>query len=308
MPEITTNEQLWARLDAAHIRGQAQQAKLAADSEHQPTLGDVFLWPPPNDLGLGWVVVSDHPNDAALAYTIPADGHPLAGLADVVVRDVGREPLYLRCGRGRWLRRADLPTERRYRALDPHHVRRAQEKLRQIAAGPLDGSSAAWEDEADPDYHAWMAEVTEAVLGFANHSHQQSIVLTDRDFTPCTSKRHGEQTVEPSLAAAGVDPFAELLAPPGDLVVSAYLLPFGGPGELRVIREPDGVVIVFESESVQEPPAVAATEATGRWQPLVWDITPNRTAARATAPWIEGLVRLRVGTEQSSREVIVSKP
>lgn len=307
MPDITPNDQLWARLDAAHARGQARQAALVAEPGHSPTPGDVYLWPPPNDLGLGWIVVSDHPNNAALAYTIPADGHPLAGLADVVVRDAGREPLYLRCGRGRWVRRTDLQAERRYRVLDLHHVRRAQEKIRLIAAGPLDGSSSAWEDEADPDYHAWMAEVTEAVLGFADRG-LQPVVLTDQDFIPWTSKRHREQTIERSLAAAVADPFAELIAPPGDLVVFASSLPFAGPGELRVIREPDGVAIVFEAKTAGESPVVAVTDATGRWQPLVWDTTPNRTAARATTPWIEGQVRLRIGTEEASREVIVPKP
>jgi len=135
MADMTKLNEMWARLDAANALVQAGPA-----DRREPSPGDVYLWAPPNELGLDWVVVNEHPDDSALIYVVPADANSLAGLADVVVREAGREPISLRCGRGAWVRRDELAPERRYRVLDLHHINRAQEKIRQIVTGPLDGS------------------------------------------------------------------------------------------------------------------------------------------------------------------------
>ncbi len=301
MTDATKLNEMWAHLESAraHIRARPAESR-------EPALGDVYLWAPPNELGLDWVVVNDHPDNPALVYVVPADGHPLAGLGDVVVREAGRERISLRCGRGAWVRRDELVSERRYRVLDSHHTTRAQEKVRQIVAGPFDGSSAAWEDEADPDYDAWMAEVTNAVLGVTHRDPRRPITLAEKEFIPWTVRLRQEQPADKSLAAAGPrDKFAHLIAPPpGELTVLAGPLPWAGPGELRVVRAPTGVVIVFRATSPAEPPLVVSADPTGDWIPMVWD---SGTDLQAFAPWSGEQVRLRVGTGESAEEVIVHK-
>jgi hypothetical protein len=298
MADGTKITELWAQLEAAHSRAGTQPATRA------PTPGDVYTWAPPNDLGLDWVVVSTHPDDPARVFVVPADGQDVAGLADVVVRATGCEPLSLRCGRGVWLRTSDLPAERWYRALDDHHTHRAQEKVRQIAAGTLDGSSAAWEDEVNPDYDAWMMEVTRAVLG-ATARNRSPITLVERDFGPWRTRLQQERAAEVPLAAATHDPFAELLAPP---VVSTSPLPFSGSGDLRVVRSATGATVVFETDVPTDPPPLSVVDAAGTWTQLVWECDPDRTHARATALWGAGQVHLRVGSGDSAWEVIVPKP
>lgn len=303
MTNSTRINEMWARLEAAHARDRARQATPAVPAR-AAELGDVYLWPPPNALGLDWVVVSDHPNDAELVFVVPADGHPLSGLADVAVRDAGSEPLYLRCGRGLWVRRADLPPERRYRALGPHHLRRAQEKVRQIAAGPLGGASSAWEDEANPDYHAWMTEVTEAVLEYPGRTRREPLALTRADFRSIEQFRT-PQTEAPALAAAdGLTPAAE--RDRDDRV--AYLLPAPGSGELLLVLEGSGVRVVFRSlESAAAPPVFAA-DAEGEWREADWSFTPKRRGADALLPWVGDRVQLRVGTPGDHQEYTIARP
>jgi hypothetical protein len=206
------------------------------------------------------------------------------------------------------VRRSDLQTERRYHVLDAHDLKCVQEKLRQIAVGPLDGSSGAWEDESNPDYHAWIAQVTEAVLLFPERSRRQAIILTDSDFTPRTIPLSWQTREERALAAAGADPFAEQLAPPlGELSVLANSLSFSGPGEMWVIRESDGAAIVFQARVAATPPAVEVDLA-GEWQPLTWKLTSDQTAGRVSAAWLEDQIRFRVGTGDDSQEIVVLKP
>jgi hypothetical protein len=253
------------------------------------------------------LVVNDHPEDASMKYVVPADGCPLAGLADVAVHEEAREPLYLRCGLGLWLRRSDLPTKWRYRVLDSHHVTRTRLKLLQIAAGPLDAASAAWEDEADPEYHAWMAAVTRAVLPFSRWGGSETITLTDRDFATVTIAT--KRGAEPALAAAGKDPFADLIAPPqNNLTVLASPIPFPGPGSLWVVRNSDGATVIFETESPVDPPVIASLNFTGQWQPAAWVASPSGSTHRADSPWIEGQVRIRLGAGEATREIVVAKP
>jgi len=320
MADGTNLDQLWARLAAAHARGQARQAELTAAPGRAAAPGDVYLGVPPDEHVLAWAVVSDHPADSELVYVVPADGHPLAGLADVAVRDPAGEPLYLRCGRGLWVRRADLAPNRRCRVLGPHHLRRARLKIRQIATGPLDGPTAAWQDEADPAYHDWMDGVTAAVLAAA--AGQESSVLPG--FVAALSGRPAggvgagpdigvrastgsgfEATVgEPALAAAGTDPFSHPPAPAAPVEGLGRPLPFDGPGRLVVVHHPAGVAVIFEGPPSAAPPPVSAADASGDWQPLAWEFTPDRAVARATAPWLGGQVRLRVGAGAVEETVI----
>jgi hypothetical protein len=306
MSDATKFDQLWAQLAAAHARGQARQAELDAQRAHAPAPGDAYLWVPVNEYVLAWVVIGAHPTDAEFVYVVPADSYARAGLADVAVRDANAPPLFVRCGRGHWMRRADLDARRRFRVLDAHHVRRLQQKLRQIAHGPLDGSSAAWEDEADPDYRDWMANVTASVLGAMAQARRGPGVSSG--FMMRGGDPDGAFAEEIALAAADFDTFPDPSAPAVEDLGTQ--LPFDGPGELWIVKEVTGVSVVFRPapDTVPaEPPAAAATDATGAWRELVWELAPDRSAARAGAPWINQQVRLRVGTGASAREHTVTK-
>ena len=282
-------DRLRTQLAESHARGQAHQAELAAARDRPAAPGDAYLWSPADEHVLAWVVVCPHPTDADVVYVVPADAHPLAGIADVAVRDVGAAALFLRCGRGHWIARADLDPRRRFRTLDAHHVRRAQQKLRQIVTGPLDGSSAAREHEADPGYRDWMAGVTASVLGAVGKSRRG----------PGVAERLMTRGGEPSGALADLDSLLAELGPAEE----GEPLPFDSPGRLAAVREVTGVALVFEPDagSPSDPPAVVATDATGAWRALAWDVAPDGTA-RATAPWLGGRVRLRVGTGPAARE------
>lgn len=281
MADSSKLDHLYARLAEAHAQGQAHLADLDAQRSRPPTPGDVYLFLPADEYVCAWVVANAHPQEPKYVYILPADEYPRAGLSDVPVRDGGTEALFVRCGHGQWVPRAELKPENRYRVLDARHVRRVQRKLKQITTGPLDGPSSAWEDESNPDYRDWMANVTATVLG--------SIAQANRG------------TAAFSLA--------DLEAVPGEGADegAGESLPFDGPGRLAVVREPTGATLVFEPDAGAVPPAVSAADAAGVWRALAWEPVPGRAAARLAVPWIEGRARLRVGTGDDAREHTVSK-
>lgn len=298
MAERPNISELWARAAAAHARGEARRAELSAD-RRPAAPGDVYLWVPANEYVAAGVVVGVDAG-ADLAYLVPADGNALAGLADVLVRDGQGEPLCLRCGRGQWVRRADLSPDRRYRVLSPHHVRRAQQKLQQISTAALEGPSSAWEAEADPDYADWIASVSAVVLAAA----AQREPVAGGFFA---SRKHGGgfglSELEAAFAdTAAVAAFATALSDeaPGTAI------PFNGPGTLHAVPEASGVEVVFEADATAAPPTLFAADAIGNWHALAWVVESDR-AARATAPWTGAEVRLRAGNDPSAPVVVVAR-
>ncbi len=290
---------LWARAADAQARGRVHRAALAAD-RRPPAPGDVYLWVPANDHVLAWVVVGLHPTDADLVCVVPADGNPLAGLADVPVRGGPGEPLCLRCGRGQWVRRADLAPDRRYRVLSEHHVCRARQKLRQLATGPLDGPSSAWEAQADPDYTDWMASVTAAVLAAAARREPVAgAFFASRKSAGGLSLNELEAAFDDTAAVAA---FAAALSEEE----LGTAIPFAGPGSLRAVAEAAGASVVFEADASAAPPALFAADATGLWHALEWTVESDRTA-RTTAPWVGAEVRLRAGADPTAAVVVVAK-
>ena len=302
MADISKLDHLYARLAEAHAQGQAHLADLDARRTRPPTPGDVYLFLPADEYVCAWVVANAHPHEPEYVYVVPADEYPRAGLSDVPVRDGGTEPLFVRCGRGQWVPRADLKPENRYRVLDAHHVRRVQRKLKQITTGPLDGPSSAWEDESDPDYRDWMANVTATVLGAIAQAHRGPDV-SGRFAMTRGAAAFDLADLEVALAAMGDDEPAEGDADEG----AGEALPFDGPGRRAGVREPAGVSLVFEPDTGAAPPAVSAADAAGAWRALSWEPVPGRAAVRLALPWIEGRVRLRVGVGDAAREHTVSK-
>lgn len=291
-------DELWARAADAHARGQAHRAQLGGD--RPPAPGDAYLWVPANDYVLAWVVVGLHPTDPGLAFVVPADGNSLTGLADVLVREPAGEPMCLRCGRSQVVPVADLEPDRRFRVLGAHHVRRAQRKIRELAVGPLGGTAAAWEAQADPDYQDWIANVTAAVLDAAARREK-----TQGGFL-MTRKGGGGLSLEELEAAfndtAAVGALSAAIANE-DLSTP---IPFPGPGDLRAVPEADGARVLFEAPEPAAPPAVFAADAGGVWHPVAWTVLSDRTAT-ALVPWVGEQVRLRAGSDPAAPEIVVAK-
>ena len=289
-----------------------RQAATAAAAGRPPAPGDVYLFPGPAALDLSWVVVAG-PEEDGLLFAVPADGHPLAGLSDVVVDSSAAGPLVLRCGHGLWVHPDALRPEWRVGTLEERHVRRAGRKLAQVAAGTLEGTAAQWEAEANPDYEGWLAEVDRAVDALAGALRLREEELTPADFSrtvrpagPPEEAEAGEPQLAHAAATAG--PLPELLeglaqAPPEG--PPARRLDFLYPGELFLVLESGGVAVLYLRSGDQPPPELHEIDAAGGEHPAPWQYTPNNTAARAAFAWRDGRVRLRLGRGPHAREVTV---
>lgn len=122
-------------------------------------LGNLYVAPIPEAAAEGaidWVCVRLHPDDDTIGYFVPVDECPLVGICDVVVKHEGRK-LVLRCADGVW-----ASGDKFTRLLGRVYTEEARRMLAAIVRGPMKSSAARLENEADPDYQFWMAEVREA--------------------------------------------------------------------------------------------------------------------------------------------------
>lgn len=290
----------------------AQRAARAAEGARPPQPGDVYLFPGPSPVDLHWVALGAHP-DKDLLFAVPADGHPFVGLTDVEVPPSERcGLLVLRCGHGLWIHREEFRPDLRVGVIEERYVRRALDKLGQMAAGKLRGLASQWEAEANPDYEDWMDQVGQAVDTLADALRFREELLTPADFRDVLELRSHARAVEAesqyALAAASSGALAQLheelqRSPVGTPLVRRvnYLY----PGELFLVLEADGLAVVYLKQGDQPPPELHAPSPTGTPRPAEWITSPQGTAMRASFPWDEGQVRLRFGRGERAREVTV---
>jgi hypothetical protein len=295
-------------------RYRESKATLAAASQRPPQPGDLYLFPGPAAIDQSWGIIAG-PNERGLLFAVPADGHPLAGLTDVIVAETAAcGPLVLRCGHGLWIHPSDFPADGRIGILDDRHVRRAVRKMAQIAAGKLEGTASQWEAEANPDYHEWLAEVERSADALASAVQVQEEEWTVADFSssvrPSVPAAGGEATEQQlALAAASggalAELFDELNRKAGQDALPARRVDFLYPGELFVTLAEDGVAVVYVRGQDQPPPELYEITPDGRENPAAWQPTPAGTAARAAFPWREAQVKLRFGRGNQAKEVTV---
>jgi hypothetical protein len=306
-------EQLRKATAEAVEKYSARRAGLASDAARPPRPGDVYLLPGPSPIDLRWAVLGIHP-DKDLLFAVPADGHPLVGLTDVELAASGEcGPLVLRCGHGLWVHREEFRPDHRVGVLEERYVRRALDKLGQMAAGNLRGPASQWEAEANPDYDDWLAEIGRAVDAVASALRVREETLTAADFAhplrlPAPAPGPADADPQLTMAAASAGPLAHLyealrLSPEEGPPARPVDIPY--PGALFLLLEPDGVAAVYLPQGSQPPPELHAFDAGGVTRPAEWMTTPRGTAARAFFPWDEGQVRLRFGRGEQAREVTV---
>lgn len=317
MRNLSRLEEIRQATAAAVAGHRARLEQVASQASRPAGPGDVYLFPGRFANDLVWVVVGSHP-DQPLLFAVPADGHPLVGLTDIeVAASKAHDRLALRCGYGLWIHRDEFRSDWRVATLEGRYVRRAQQKMKEIAGGNLLGSASQRESEANPDYEEWLAEVEADADRLANALRTREETLTAQDFTQAKilSLSEGEvesRDAEPqyALAAASSGPLARLYeaiqlepenAPPAKPVDYLY------PGSLFLVLERDGVAVVYAPQDGQPPPVLHGIEGAKETQ-ASWVPTPRRSAWRASFGWgAEGRVRLRFGHAEHSREITVQK-
>jgi hypothetical protein len=279
-----------------------------------PELGNVYLFSVPAAYDVSWVIVAG-PGANGLLLVVPADGHPLAGLTDVLVSESTEwGPLTLRCAHSLWIHPSDFRMARWIGTVEKHHVDRAGRKLAQIAAGELAGTAAQSEAEANPDYEDWLTEVERAADALANALRFETEELNIADFSAVVRDQVLEDTdseIPLELAAASGGELAETSADTGQAShepVSERRVDFLYPGELSLVMESGGVAIIYRPGAGAAPPPTFIIDPSSQWQPAIWAATPGRSLARAFAAWVDGRVRIRFGEGDSSKEVAVAHP
>lgn len=136
-----------------------EEAQEAVDEggERRPAPGDVYVLEATKDFGVEWAVVAHDPADPSRFLVVPADGHVLAGSADVELEDdspVGA--LKLRCRFGTWTDAALLSPELRVGVLGTEGLVRARQRWLDVGDGGLTGDVLGREVDDDPGYQDWV--------------------------------------------------------------------------------------------------------------------------------------------------------
>lgn len=290
-----------------------RRAAVAAEAARPAAPGDLFLFPGPAANDLRWLV--SHANaDLPALYAVPVDGHPLVGLCDVPLPVPG-DPMVARCGHGLWIARDEFRPEARVGVVPEPGLDRVRAKLAEMAAGAADGTAAQWEDEANPDYEDWLAEVERSVNALASALRVKDEVLTADQFTrPLAAALPGrtdeEAGAEYLVAAETDDPLTRLFAAlrtTADKAPPARRVEFLYPGDLYLLREESGVGVVYLPYMAAPPPELHAADTTGAWQPATWRTSPAGTFHRADFGWTDEAVQLRFGRGDRARDVTVRR-
>jgi hypothetical protein len=148
-------------IDAAIVRATRHGEQLAGRSG-PPAAGDIYDTEQPSDRPISWALLRAHPDASQAFFVAPTDCVAWAGVTDVVVpasRPFG--PCTIRCGHGVWVPRDALT--RRVGFLSDIDLGRARDVLARLVRGTLVPAAAQLEDESEPEYNEWTAEVATAV-------------------------------------------------------------------------------------------------------------------------------------------------
>ncbi len=156
----------WADLAAASFealdRYQEERDALTADDQRPPAPGDVYVLAATKDSGLEWAILAHDAADGSRFLVVPADGHVLAGSADVEVGDdssVGA--LTLRCRFAAWTGVELLRSDLRVGVLETEDLVRARQRWLDVGDGRVTGDVLGREVDDDPRYQDWVDEVLE---------------------------------------------------------------------------------------------------------------------------------------------------
>lgn len=138
-------------------RYEAAQETLAAGGERPPAPGDLYVLEATKELGVEWAVVAHDPADALRFLVVPADGHVLAGSADVeLANDSPVGALKLRCRFGTWTKVELLRPELRVGILGTAGLVQARQRWLDLGDGGVTGDVLAREVDDDPGYQDWV--------------------------------------------------------------------------------------------------------------------------------------------------------
>ncbi len=145
-----------ASFEALDRYEEAQEA-LDEGGERPPAPGDVYVLEATKDFGVEWAVVAHDPADLSRFLVVPADGHVLAGSADVELEEdspVGA--LKLRCRFGTWTDAKLLRPELRVGVLGTKGLVQARQRWLDVGDGEVTGDVLGREVDDDPGYQDWV--------------------------------------------------------------------------------------------------------------------------------------------------------
>jgi hypothetical protein len=290
-------------------RREARKADLAARAGPAAP-GDVFLFHGPAPVALRWAVVLTHP-DRPLLFAVPADTNPLAGTADVTVPpSAPGGPMVLHCGHGLWIHQDDFPPGLRVARLEDRFLRRAQDKLAEVARGRVEGTAGQRETDALPAYDDWVGEVARAADVLADTLRRRERVVPvqafRRDVLPGpVADPDAEDAAEPRHVLAAAPALHELLAVAPGEAPPAWPVAYAYPGHLFLVLEEGGVGARYMPTADQAPPELHQLLGDGPPVAVAWKHTPNRKVYWALFPWADGHVALRFGSGEQAREITV---
>jgi hypothetical protein len=295
--------------EAGRRREALKEALARRTGPAQP--GDVFLFHGPAAADLRWAVVLRHP-DRPLLFAVPADTTPLAGTADVEVpRDELGGPTVLRCGQGLWIHQDDFRPELRVALLGERALRRAQDKLEQIARGRVEGTARQAETDASPAYDDWLAEVAGAVEVLAETLRTRRRTVLPDEFrqdvltVPAPAAPAAEDAGALQLDMAAAPALHELLGVAPEEAPPAWAVEFAYPGRLFLTRDAEGVVVRYFPAADQPAPPLHRVPPDGQAVAVTWKHTPNGKVHWAVLPWDRGQVVLRFGGGDRAKEIVV---
>lgn len=283
--------------------------------------GDLYR-SPADTPGVLWGVVQFDPDDIRHVFAVPADDHPLAGAADVVLpRKAASGPLVLRCGQGLWIPTVHLIDGARDGVLEEPYVLAARKKLAALVRGTLVTNAREREAEADPEYEHWMDEVASARQRLSDWLDEAGLVVRLADFqerAPWPSAKTAFEAAAGGITAA--PPLPALAAAPSGLLadiarilvdqptIAAYFaLDSKCPGTLCLRASAAGVGALWRGTSRQRPPRLQGKRPSGGWQATRWRRTADGTIFETSTvfSWIGGRVLLRVGSGTGQRVTVV---
>ena len=285
-PDPGTERLRRAVADAIEEQKRLEDELLERGGAPQP--GDLFAPQRPGD-PVNWAVIQQHPDDPHLLFLVPADDYPPHGTSDVVVPDHAQyAPLTLRCGLGIWVQSDYFAKSRRVGFLDELTLHAARRKLADMVRGRIEGTAAARENEADPDYEEWMKRVAGIRAALESALDRYGVVLRLDEFRSgwpmnifCDDPTPGTWSYGPLKHIAE------------------------GPGDLYFVADSMGVRGLWTGEG--GPPPIRAVGDGGRMRRASrWSLTTDATSCQSTPlfPWREGRVALRIGPGKGHRVAI----
>lgn len=267
----------------------------------RPASGDLYVLGTAEDAAVEWLVVREHPDDPNLILLAPADDFSLAGASDEIlpVEVIGR-PLVVRCGESCWVPAAACPERLRVGTLSEEAVRLVRRHLAAVARGEsMAGDSG--QDDADPDYVAWMELVARSREGVQrredDRAADEGTLILVGQFSP-TPPSDWAPKPQLSLAAKSSGP---LLAALDSALAAAeprfQELDVQG-SRLLLAADADGVRVAWTGQNGSGPPPLTAQGLVGQveanWMP---GAEPGRFRADTCFPWVDGQVAVTIGTE-----------